>query len=81
MRPYQWQAAADHLHAIPNTEDARYPPLPGSVHEAACGLTLELSTSDFCRGVRRGMCNTCHTRWAEQEIAAAGKPQRSWNRR
>ncbi len=72
MRPYQWQAAAGQLHAIANTSDAQFPPLPESKYETACGLTVELSQEDFRRSVRRGMCSACNARWIAQQSGASG---------
>lgn len=70
MRPYQWQGAAGQLHAIPNAGDAQFPPLPGATYQTVCGLTVELSTEDFRRDVRRGMCGACNAGWIAQESGA-----------
>jgi hypothetical protein len=67
MRPYQWQAVADRLHAIPNTSDSTYPPLPGAVYQTVCGMTVELSPEDFRRRVHRGTCEPCIAGWIAQE--------------
>lgn len=67
MRPYQWQAAAGQLHAITNTTDAQFPPLPGSAYQTVCGMGVELSAEDFRRDVRRKMCGACHSGWVAQQ--------------
>lgn len=77
-RPYEWHAAGDTLHAIPNTEHAPFPPLPGDVVSLLCGGSAVLEREDFRRRQLRPCCSTCNSRWrAEQDQAAAAARTRT----
>lgn len=76
-RPFEWQAAADGLHAIPSTVGKAFPPLPGTEVTTLCALRIILEHSDF-RRTHRPMCGQCHSAWvAYQRTVEQPRPKAS----
>lgn len=64
--PFEWQAAAGELHAIPSTSAMAYPALPGMEVTTLCALQHTLQRNDFHR-VSRPMCGRCHAAWVSSQ--------------
>ena len=71
-RKFQWQRAADGLHAIPSRPEQV---LPGDEIRTLCGISATLTREDFERRLPNGApaptCQRCTTAWITRESSAS----------